>query len=80
MTAETILTNGLLVLPGEVMPGTLVLRSGRIAEVQPGRSRLPAALDLEGDHLIPGVVDLHTDNLERQLVPRANARWRGRGC
>lgn len=80
MTAETILTNGLLVLPGKVMPGTLVLRGGRIAEVQPGRSRLPAALDLEGDHLIPGVVDLHTDNLERQLVPRANARWPSRSA
>jgi len=75
MTPETILTNTLLVLPGEVIPGTLVLRGERIAELQPGRSHLASALDLEGDHLIPGVVDLHTDNLERQVMPRANARW-----
>lgn len=80
MTTETILTNALLVLPDRVEPGTLVLREGRIAEVQPGRSRSPAALDLEGDHLIPGVIDVHTDNLERQVQPRALARWPSRSA
>jgi alpha-D-ribose 1-methylphosphonate 5-triphosphate diphosphatase len=72
---ETILTNALLVLPDAVVDGTLVLRGGVIAEIQPGRSHLASALDLGGDHLIPGIVDLHTDNLERQVLPRAGARW-----
>ncbi len=80
MSPETILTNALLVLPGEVVPGTVVLRGAAIAEVQPGRSRLPPALDLGGDHLIPGIVDVHTDNLERQVQPRANARWPSRSA
>ncbi|MDJ0391385.1 alpha-D-ribose 1-methylphosphonate 5-triphosphate diphosphatase [Roseomonas sp. E05] len=80
MTPETILTNALLVLPDRVQPGTLVLREGRIAEVQPGRSQLASALDLEGDHLIPGVVDVHTDNLERQVQPRSLARWPSRSA
>lgn len=80
MSAETILTNALLVLPDRVTPGTVVLRGALIAEVQPGRSHLAAALDLEGDHLIPGVVDIHTDNLERQVQPRANARWPSRSA
>lgn len=78
--AETVLTNALLVLPGEAVLGTVVLRGGLIAEVQPGRSGLPAAEDLGGDHLIPGVVDVHTDNLERQVLPRANARWPSRSA
>lgn len=73
--AETILTNARLVLPHEVLDGTLLLRGGEIAEVQPGRSRSASALDLSGDHLIAGIVDLHTDNLERQVQPRAGARW-----
>ncbi|NOG71055.1 alpha-D-ribose 1-methylphosphonate 5-triphosphate diphosphatase [Roseicella sp. DB1501] len=77
---ETILTNARLVLPGQVVTGTVVLRDGRIADVQAGRSGLAAAEDLEGDHLIPGVVDLHTDNLERQVLPRANARWPSRSA
>jgi alpha-D-ribose 1-methylphosphonate 5-triphosphate diphosphatase len=80
MTAETVLTNVMIVLPREVMPGTVVLRGDRIAEVQPGRSHLAAARDLDGDHLIPGVVDVHTDNLERQVQPRATARWPSRSA
>jgi alpha-D-ribose 1-methylphosphonate 5-triphosphate diphosphatase len=77
---ETILTNALLVLPDTVLHGTIVLRDGLIADIQPGRSGLAAAQDLEGDHLIPGVVDLHTDNLERQVLPRSNARWPSRSA
>jgi alpha-D-ribose 1-methylphosphonate 5-triphosphate diphosphatase len=77
---ETILTNATLVLPTEVVAGTLVIRGGRIAEVQPGRSHALPATDLEGDHLIPGVVDVHTDNLERQVEPRASARWPSRSA
>jgi len=77
---ETILTNALLVLPAEVIPGTVVLRGAAIAEVQPGRSHLAAARDLDGDHLISGIVDVHTDNLERQVQPRVNARWPSRSA
>jgi alpha-D-ribose 1-methylphosphonate 5-triphosphate diphosphatase len=62
----SILTNAHLVLEGEVVHGTLTIVDGRIADIQPGLSRHPAAMDLEGDLLIPGVVDVHTDNLERQ--------------
>lgn len=80
MTAETILTNAILVLPEETLPGTMVIRGGTIAEVQPGRSHVATARDLEGDHLIPGVVDVHTDNLERQVQPRQNARWPSRSA
>lgn len=80
MTTETILTNALLVLPDEVLPGTLVVREGRIVEVQPGRSQASGAIDMDGDHLMPGVIDVHTDNLERQVQPRATARWPSRSA
>jgi alpha-D-ribose 1-methylphosphonate 5-triphosphate diphosphatase len=77
---ETILTNATLILPTEIIAGTLVIRDGRIAAVQPGRSHAPSAIDLGGDHLMPGVVDVHTDNLERQVEPRAGARWPSRSA
>ena len=77
---ETILTNAILVLPGETLAGTLVIRDGRISEIQPGRSHASSAVDLGGDHLMPGVVDVHTDNLERQVEPRAGARWPSRSA
>jgi alpha-D-ribose 1-methylphosphonate 5-triphosphate diphosphatase len=77
---ETILTNARLVLPDALTVGTVVLHGAVIAEVQPGRSRVAAARDLDGDTLIPGIVDLHTDNLERQVQPRLNARWPSRSA
>jgi alpha-D-ribose 1-methylphosphonate 5-triphosphate diphosphatase len=80
MTTDTILTNAQLVLRDEVIHGTVVIRGERIAEVQPGRSHLASAQDLGGEHLIPGIVDVHTDNLERQVQPRANARWPSRSA
>ncbi len=80
MTHETILTNAILVLPEETVAGTLVLRGTTIAEVQRGRSAAPGAFDMDGDYLIPGVVDVHTDNLERQVQPRSLARWPSRSA
>jgi len=76
----TILTNARLVLPDDVALGTVVLEGGRIVDVQPGRSAAPGAIDLGGDTLMPGVVDVHTDNLERQVQPRSNARWPSRSA
>jgi len=80
MKDETVLTNASLVLADRVLHGTLVLRGELIADIQPGRSTTPGAIDLGGDTLMPGVVDVHTDNLERQVFPRSNARWPSRSA
>ncbi len=77
---ETILTNAQLVLRDEVLDGTIVVRGATIAEVQPGRSHVPGATDCGGDYVMPGVIDLHTDNLERQVMPRISARWPSRSA
>ena len=76
----TILTDARLILPDRVISGTVVVRDGCIAEVQPGLSAAPQAVRLDGDLLMPGVVDVHTDNLERQVQPRSNARWPSRSA
>lgn len=80
MTQETILTNAILVLPDETLIGTIILQGRVIADIQPGRSHVAAAIDMGGDTLIPGVVDVHTDNLERQVQPRSLARWPSRSA
>ncbi|WP_160123473.1 alpha-D-ribose 1-methylphosphonate 5-triphosphate diphosphatase [Rhodovarius lipocyclicus] len=80
MTQETILTNARVILPDAVIHGTVLIRDGLIAEVAEGRSHAASAQDCEGDDIFPGVVDVHTDNLERQVQPRANARWPSRSA
>jgi alpha-D-ribose 1-methylphosphonate 5-triphosphate diphosphatase len=72
---ETILTNARLVLETEVIRGTLHLRDGQIAAVDAGASSLPAAIDCAGDFVAPGLIELHTDNLERHMTPRPGVDW-----
>ena len=40
-----------------------------------GRSNATGAIDLEGDYLVPGLVELHTDNLEKHFAPRPGVKW-----
>ena len=75
MKHELILDNAHIVLEHEVIHGHLLVRDGCIADIDSGRCRHPAARDLEGDHLTPGLVDVHTDNAELHLVPRPGVRW-----
>lgn len=70
-----LLTNARAVLRDAVMHGTVSVREGRIDSVDCGDSTAPGALDLDGDYLIPGLVEIHTDNLEAHLKPRPGVRW-----
>lgn len=72
MPAEAVLTNARLVLADEVISGSLHIRDGRIADI----SSAPAkGEDMEGDFVIPGLVELHTDHLEGHYAPRPKVRW-----
>ncbi|MDP6951808.1 MAG: alpha-D-ribose 1-methylphosphonate 5-triphosphate diphosphatase, partial [Alphaproteobacteria bacterium] len=75
MNAETVLTNTRLVARDDVIAGSVVVRDGRLTSVDDAPSALPSAIDLEGDYLLPGLVELHTDNLEHHFVPRPGVRW-----
>jgi alpha-D-ribose 1-methylphosphonate 5-triphosphate diphosphatase len=75
MLNEQILTNARIVTGDQVFNGTVVLRDGLISEVETGLSRLPSAQNLNGDFLLPGLVELHTDNLEKHLSPRPGVDW-----
>lgn len=75
MRTETVLTNARIVTADAEFEGTVVVRDGRIAEANPGRSNTAGALDLEGDYLLPGLVELHTDNMEKHFAPRPGVKW-----
>jgi alpha-D-ribose 1-methylphosphonate 5-triphosphate diphosphatase len=69
---EAILTNARIVLPDNEIHGTLVIEDGRIADIL--SHRIPDGIDLHGAFLIPGVIDIHTDYLEREIAPRPTAQ------
>lgn len=72
---ETILTNARLVLENEVVEGTLCFGPDGIRSVDSGRSSLASAIDAEGDFVTPGLIEMHTDNLEKHFVPRPGVLW-----
>jgi alpha-D-ribose 1-methylphosphonate 5-triphosphate diphosphatase len=75
--SETVFTNARIVTRDAVIAGDVIVRGGAIAAVepQPRPSAAPGALDLAGDLLLPGLVELHTDNLEKHAQPRPRVRW-----
>lgn len=75
MTTETILANATLVLPRETLRGTLRIRDGRIADMDQGTAVPAGAEDCGGDLVMPGLIELHTDNLERHIQPRPKVDW-----
>jgi len=72
---DTIVTNARLVLENEVVRGTIVFGESGIKAVDQSLSALPEALDAEGDYLSPGLVEIHTDNLEKHFLPRPGVFW-----
>jgi alpha-D-ribose 1-methylphosphonate 5-triphosphate diphosphatase len=75
MTQTTILANARLVLADEVISGSLTFADGVITSVDQGTSVPTGAIDCDGDYVVPGLVELHTDNLERHLSPRPGVNW-----
>ena len=67
---DIVLGNARIVLANEIVVGHVLVRDGRIAAVGSGGTSVPGAHDLEGDYLLPGLVEMHTDNLERHAMPR----------
>ncbi len=75
MPQECTLTNARIVTADAVFTGSVCVRAGLIAAIAPGPMVGGAAEDCDGDYLLPGLVELHTDNLERHVVPRPKVRW-----
>lgn len=68
------ITNATAVLPGELLAdATVVIRDGLIAAVhdgppEPGETAV--VVDAAGAFVMPGLVDTHSDGLEKELQPR----------
>jgi alpha-D-ribose 1-methylphosphonate 5-triphosphate diphosphatase len=76
--AETVFHNARIVLPDEVIRGSVAVADGLITAIDSGPAR--TGEDFDGDYLIPGLVELHTDHLESHYRPRPSVFWNPLGA
>lgn len=70
-----LITNALVPFGEGFQTATMQIEAGRITALEPGSTALAPALDWQGDYLLPGLVEIHTDNLENHFVPRPKVIW-----
>ena len=73
-STRQILSNAELILPDRKAVGSVVVEDGLIADIIEGRS-YPDGLHLDGSLLIPGIIDIHSDYIEREIHPRPSAEF-----
>ena len=73
--SQRIISNARVVTATEEFIGCVVIDGAAIRSVERSGTSLPQAEDWGGDWLLPGLVELHTDNLEKHLVPRPGVLW-----
>ncbi|MBA3772451.1 MAG: alpha-D-ribose 1-methylphosphonate 5-triphosphate diphosphatase [Ramlibacter sp.] len=70
-----IIRNARIVTATEIFIGCVEIEDDSIRSVERSGTSVPDAEDWDGDWLLPGLVELHTDNLEKHLVPRPGVFW-----
>ena len=72
--SELLLKNVNLVLADEVVRGAVQIRDGVIVDIDRSAT-MTVGEDMEGNYIIPGLIELHTDHLEGNYAPRPKVRW-----
>jgi alpha-D-ribose 1-methylphosphonate 5-triphosphate diphosphatase len=70
-----LIRNARIVTRDEVFTGVVRIEDGKIHDVERGTTSAREAEDWDGDYLLPGLIELHTDNLEKHLAPRPGVQW-----
>jgi alpha-D-ribose 1-methylphosphonate 5-triphosphate diphosphatase len=73
-TAMLTIRNARIVTADNMFSGSMLVRHGKFSELADGAAGL-AGEDWQGDYLLPGLVEVHTDNMEKHLMPRPKVHW-----
>ena len=71
----TTLSNAHLITEDAEFIGSISFNETGIIDLDEGASVPNGAIDCGGDYVCPGLIELHTDNLERHLQPRPGVHW-----
>ena len=72
---QHIIRNARIVTTDQEFTGSVVIEDGAICAIDEGSVSIPSGEDWQGDWLLTGLVELHTDNLEKHLSPRPGVLW-----
>ena len=78
---NVLIHNAKIVTPNQIVePGSIWIKDGKIAEFQPGITSLVGQESYEiingaGQFLLPGLIDIHTDAIEKEISPRPGANF-----
>jgi len=75
---DGVFRNARIVLADEIVTGSVNIAEGTIVAIDSGGSRVGE--DFAGDYLIPGLIELHTDQLENHYRPRPGVFWNPLGA
>ena len=76
-SSSLVIENGRIVTPDAVIDGSVRIEDGRIAAVGANVDAGANAdrwIDADGRYVLPGLIDLHGDDIEHHLFPRNGAR------
>jgi len=73
---KTYLTNARLILAESIIEdASLLIDNGDIIAISPESVDDAEVIDLKGQMLMPGIIDLHCDALEKEVEPRPNVHF-----
>jgi alpha-D-ribose 1-methylphosphonate 5-triphosphate diphosphatase len=71
---------GTIVLPDQTLLGSLLIQDGRIEAIVPaeqtdGVHSAHRVIDAHGMYVVPGLIDTHSDAIEKEIEPRPGSRF-----
>lgn len=70
-----IIDNVNIVLADEVINGHIAVENGVITAIDHGRTVIPSATNGHNGYLLPGFVEIHTDQIDKCFTPRPKTQW-----
>ena len=77
---DILIEGGEALLGGELVETSLRIEDGDIGAAGARHGRASLGLDASGLKVLPGIIDLHGDAFERQMMPRVGVKVRPLGC
>jgi len=70
-----IITNAKIVMPDRILNGSVMIENGKIEKITSDKIEGDNIIDAKGKFLLPGLIDIHGDDLEKEISPRPSVNF-----